>query len=95
MAAMFSRLSGRGKIDDYEDLDDNVEMDITDMYKSLGKTPPVKSASVDTVDRSSGQLTQRSQVSESAAVPEGQFLWFLIFQGILQLWSSEFQSEKS
>ena len=33
MAAMFSRLSRLGKADDYEDLDDNVEMDITDIYR--------------------------------------------------------------
>ena len=38
-ASMFTRLSRLSKGDDYEDLegDDNVEMDITDMYRSLGK----------------------------------------------------------
>ncbi|BFZ04649.1 hypothetical protein BsWGS_07688 [Bradybaena similaris] len=39
---MFTRLSRLRQGDEYEDLDadDNVEMDITDMYRSLGKTPP-------------------------------------------------------
>ncbi|XP_059155982.1 synaptic vesicle 2-related protein-like [Physella acuta] len=52
-AAMFTRLTKFGKGDEYEDLDgdDNVEMDITDMYRSAGKMPGAKTKSQNDVNR--------------------------------------------
>ena len=69
MAAMFTRLSRLSKGEDYEDLDDQVEMDITDMYQSLGKSPP---AVTDATQREKGgtKVAQRP-ISTGSSMTEG------------------------
>ncbi|GFN92729.1 synaptic vesicle 2-related protein [Plakobranchus ocellatus] len=61
---MFTRLTRLGKGDDYEDLegDDNVEMDITDMYRSLGKAVGGRSP-----DRVEGQRRPEQKSANTVA----------------------------
>ena len=67
-ASMFTRLSRLSKGDDYEDLegDDNVEMDITDMYRSLGKA-----VGRGTSDQTVGQRRTDSRPSSGVSAGDG------------------------
>ncbi|KAI8783265.1 synaptic vesicle 2-related protein [Biomphalaria glabrata] len=88
-AAMFTRLTKFNKGDEYEDLDgdDNVEMDITDMYRSVGKTP---GGVITSAERGA---VQRQKPADNSSVPPEET--FTVQECIDQIGFGKFQVKLS